>query len=207
MAWQLPWGPAGVSLVLMCFCASLIWSRGGRHSGQAQGGQGSGRTRERGIPDMVDWPRRDSNPHGGNPPQDFKSRASAYSATRPKSPAAAPDAPAMGGYPETSPPLQGRGTRDGGGDGSPKGVIPCAALRCSAEGDVQRSFAVVPEGTVPLRETSWTAGRRFTRRGTSPSDSGTLAANPSTTTLVQQRSRVVAWMRRRLRCRSPPSHS
>ena len=29
------------------------------------------------------WPRRDSNPHGGYPPRDFKSRASANSATRP----------------------------------------------------------------------------------------------------------------------------
>ena len=29
------------------------------------------------------WPRRDSNPHGGCPPQDFKSRASTDSATRP----------------------------------------------------------------------------------------------------------------------------
>lgn len=30
------------------------------------------------------WPRRDSNPHTGYPIRDFKSRASAYSATRPK---------------------------------------------------------------------------------------------------------------------------
>ena len=30
------------------------------------------------------WPRRDSNPHGPFGPQDFKSRASANSATRPK---------------------------------------------------------------------------------------------------------------------------
>ena len=29
------------------------------------------------------WPRRGSNPHGGYPPRDFKSRASANSATRP----------------------------------------------------------------------------------------------------------------------------
>ena len=32
------------------------------------------------------WPRRGSNPHGGYPPRDFKSRASANSATRPSVP-------------------------------------------------------------------------------------------------------------------------
>ena len=43
-----------------------------------------------GVPELVpgcirlhQWPRRGSNPHGGCPPRDFKSRASANSATRP----------------------------------------------------------------------------------------------------------------------------
>jgi len=35
-----------------------------------------------GLP-VATWPRRGSNPHGGCPPRDFKSRASASSATRP----------------------------------------------------------------------------------------------------------------------------
>jgi hypothetical protein len=33
--------------------------------------------------EKTNWPRRESNPHEGYPPRDFKSPASAYSATRP----------------------------------------------------------------------------------------------------------------------------
>ena len=45
-------------------------------------GQGRSAPRNRGTKQQ--WPRRELNPHGDCSPQDFKSRASAYFATRPK---------------------------------------------------------------------------------------------------------------------------
>ena len=43
------------------------------------------RRRARGCNARQQWPRRGSNPHTGYPIRDFKSRASANSATRPRS--------------------------------------------------------------------------------------------------------------------------